>query len=429
MTFRTWMKTVFRRPFTLAELRMAAAQMVADPPIPVEWKEFATTPIGAQGHTVIDMWRSQFDLELVEVAAAPTWDGQRATLLRNILANGTWVTTQAVAKEAKFTESWAHLVANIPAFHRAPIADHALRTSLLAQKWFISLVKWGVLRVIGENLFTLNEDKWIELRIYDLYEKEVLELDVLMLDRIQLVNEQGEAASADVLSEFKDSVVNPLVVRQHALLARMAEEIATGQLDGDAATRDMAAMAAEREILDIRLKASTTPTVDAHPIVVTLDTDVFPLGESLRALISDAGIDVRVSSVSVREHPTDAETAAQARTIETAVWGESVFDGSVFGGPDDAACFERVLNVVSNGSFPAVGRRERMSDGAKHQLRDAMIFSGHVRSGANIFVTNDAKGFIDHGRRELLQKEFNTRIMKKVEFQKFLEERGVDPPS
>jgi hypothetical protein len=45
-----------------------------------------------------------------------------------------------------------------------------------------------------------------------------------------------------------------------------------------------------------------------------------------------------------------------------------------------------------------------------------MILCAHVRQGRDIFVTNDRKGFIDHGRRESLQAAFETRIMTEAEF-------------
>jgi hypothetical protein len=81
-----------------------------------------------------------------------------------------------------------------------------------------------------------------------------------------------------------------------------------------------------------------------------------------------------------------------------------------------ANTFERLLRIVSNGSFPARERRSTLSPGERRQLRDAMILSTHIREGRDIFVTNDAKGFIQGGRRELLETEFGIRVMTTLEF-------------
>ncbi len=75
--------------------------------------------------------------------------------------------------------------------------------------------------------------------------------------------------------------------------------------------------------------------------------------------------------------------------------------------------------MISNGSFPAKGSRSNLSSGERRQLRDANILSSHIRAGYDIFVTDDAKGFIDNKKREKIEKKFNTRIMLSKEFLEF----------
>jgi len=45
-----------------------------------------------------------------------------------------------------------------------------------------------------------------------------------------------------------------------------------------------------------------------------------------------------------------------------------------------------------------------------------MIFCAHVRARREILVTNDARGFIDGGRRTILEERFSTKIMTADEF-------------
>jgi hypothetical protein len=105
-----------------------------------------------------------------------------------------------------------------------------------------------------------------------------------------------------------------------------------------------------------------------------------------------------------------------ARIIETGVYGESTWGNAVWAGGDDAVCLETVLEVISHEAFPRPGARAHLSNGQRRQLRDAMIFCAHVRDRRRVFVTNDAKGFINDGRRDELQRRFNTTIMTSGEF-------------
>lgn len=54
--------------------------------------------------------------------------------------------------------------------------------------------------------------------------------------------------------------------------------------------------------------------------------------------------------------------------------------------------------------------RSQLTEGKRHQLRDALILEGHSAAGRNIFVTEDAKGFIKNGWREQLESLLGTRI-------------------
>lgn len=48
-----------------------------------------------------------------------------------------------------------------------------------------------------------------------------------------------------------------------------------------------------------------------------------------------------------------------------------------------------------------------------------MVLAAHLREGRDIFVTDDAKGFIKNGRREALEREFSTRVMTQAEFRAY----------
>ncbi len=151
---------------------------------------------------------------------------------------------------------------------------------------------------------------------------------------------------------------------------------------------------------------------------VTLDTNVIE-DEQLAAAALRAGFEIVHTTVTDRElsgsgiAPVDGR---KAHVFEAIVLGESPVGVSVLGSDADATCFETLLKVISDGAFPRAGKRDSLTAGQRKQLRDAMIFCAHAREKRQIFVTNDKKGFIEGGRRELLEKQFNTKILSAEEF-------------
>ncbi len=90
---------------------------------------------------------------------------------------------------------------------------------------------------------------------------------------------------------------------------------------------------------------------------------------------------------------------------------------AVFASDEENERLKQILKIISNGSFP-FGTAQPLTKRQRSQLRDAMIFEAHVRSGADAFVTTDSSAFIKDGRRSLLGRTFSTRILDRNELEK-----------
>ena len=55
-----------------------------------------------------------------------------------------------------------------------------------------------------------------------------------------------------------------------------------------------------------------------------------------------------------------------------------------------------------------------------------MILQAHVREGRAVFVTTDAKGYINHGRREELEALCSTRIVTPPEIVAWCQAKSVE---
>jgi predicted nucleic acid-binding protein len=120
--------------------------------------------------------------------------------------------------------------------------------------------------------------------------------------------------------------------------------------------------------------------------------------------------------VSFREaRGTNFESDLKMRplTVEVGVWGESAW-GARWADKLSSECLKRILNIISNGSFPK--DRSGLTENQLHQLRDAMILEAHSAARTDVFVSADMKAFINHGRREKLERLLGTRILTPDEF-------------
>jgi len=149
---------------------------------------------------------------------------------------------------------------------------------------------------------------------------------------------------------------------------------------------------------------------------VTFDTNVADRVDLVRVAIA-RGFEVFVTSVTNRELlPSDIVPVTNELILEVAVFDESSFGSAMLGSDRDAEIFESTLRILSNGSFPRSGLRDKLSDGERRQLRDAMIFAAHVRQSHDVFVSDDERAFVRDGRQEKLEEISNSKIMTSVEF-------------
>ena len=180
--------------------------------------------------------------------------------------------------------------------------------------------------------------------------------------------------------------------------------------------------------------------------LVTLDTNICPADEIIKTA-NELNMDFAIVTVTEREiGGSDIKINIEPikKIKETGVYGESKYGTSVYGpttipesfildesmldegvlfDDKDADVFETALQIISSNSFPPDGKRDNLTKKQTRQLRDAMIICAHAREGRNIFVTDDKKGFINHGRRQKLERTFNTKIMTRQEFIEYCRKR------
>jgi hypothetical protein len=153
-------------------------------------------------------------------------------------------------------------------------------------------------------------------------------------------------------------------------------------------------------------------------IKVTLDTSILPAQDLIEAA-KPFPCEFATVTVTHREvEGTRFEVHLQGcdSVFEMGLINEGRVGKSVVVSEMSAQRLNDILKIISNGSFPR--SRERLSKNQLHQLRDALIMEAHIRSGRDVFVTKDAKAFVDYGKREALAAKFGVRIMSRDEFRR-----------
>jgi hypothetical protein len=150
---------------------------------------------------------------------------------------------------------------------------------------------------------------------------------------------------------------------------------------------------------------------------VTFDSTTQP-GDDIVLMAINAGWDVAFTSVTFREN-LDPEVKLALNNHhglpELGVWGESSWGDARWADEAIGNRLEQLLGIISNGSFPK--DRNNLTENELHQLRDAIVLEAHAAHGRIVFVSDDAKAFINQHRREKLETLFQTRILTTAEFQ------------
>ena len=173
---------------------------------------------------------------------------------------------------------------------------------------------------------------------------------------------------------------------------------------------------------------------------ITLDTSV--LGkekiDKLKEILRENEFDLATTSVTDREVRGSPIKPLYSFFSETVLWDESEWGKAVWGGDvveafvlgeselgkgrlgssQSATTFETILAIISDGSFPKVNNRENLTEGEKHQLRDAMILEAHTRERRDILISDDVRAYIskDDSKRKKLERLCDTKIMTLGEF-------------
>jgi len=158
-------------------------------------------------------------------------------------------------------------------------------------------------------------------------------------------------------------------------------------------------------------------------LTVTLDTGTLRLTDAL-AMLDGLAVHIATTTVTARE-VEGTGWAAKAGQIpalqESWVLGESVLGAAVWGSQADSDRFERLLLLLSGGGVPTRDKRNTLTNGERHLLRDAAILSTHAREGRDLFVSDDTKA-IGHQGSELrarLLSELGIRAMTLAEFRDY----------
>jgi len=153
---------------------------------------------------------------------------------------------------------------------------------------------------------------------------------------------------------------------------------------------------------------------------ITVDTNFFIKHQkllcSLRSRFQNGGYIVKWVSVTEREIKNGSEIAEFLKTLdelkilEIFVVNESLLGSAKLVSKKNEEKFERILEIISSGSFPQKGARNDLTPGEQRQLRDAMILASHIVEGGELFVSDDFKAF-GGGKREKLKSEFELKII------------------
>ena len=223
-----FLKSLFKRPLTHADLLHASESLIRIPPLPPDLKASVVGVVGRSGTNLLDYWRGYFKTQLGNIAEEQSWGLQRARLLKLVLLELGWRAVHTVAQTARSTDSWSHLLNDV---EWASGAKKEQLKGLLLQRWIVAILSDACLRTVGARSYALDKTKELELDLYYEFNKEIKSLDVSLLDLMNTAVTEYRDDDAHFIAAFKDDVVNPITREQYRVLALLEDHIANGNVD------------------------------------------------------------------------------------------------------------------------------------------------------------------------------------------------------
>jgi len=223
-----FIKYIIKQPLTKQDATKLVMHNIKSPPLPKGLLESTVNVVGKNGVSLIDWWRTRFQIILGEITTSLTWKQQRENLIEHILTERGWQSVYSVTKDIESVDSWAHLVRENEIFLGK---SKEIWAGLILQIFITSALTDACLSELGVKYFRLDDVKITEIKVFGEYEKEIKDLDVNISDIIRQKIESFEDADAFAIADLKDKVVNPIINEQYRLLRVMREQIVHGALD------------------------------------------------------------------------------------------------------------------------------------------------------------------------------------------------------
>jgi len=215
-----FLKTVFCRPFTAADLEKESEELLSNPPLPPNLLDAFASLRGKKGRSLLEWWRREYIHQLEEIVVASTWKRQRSCLIRIMLRHKSWESIYSAAKDLKFLGSWEHCVKDSSLFVEF---EKETWPDILFQVYMTSILSSACLWELGMRLYSLDEKKELEIDLYYGFSEDIWAKDFgmmeLMLERLDNFEDEDEFS----IAELKDNEVNPFCDKEFALLSIMED--------------------------------------------------------------------------------------------------------------------------------------------------------------------------------------------------------------
>ena len=221
-------KSLFRISLTYSDLLRETERLIANPPLPQDWKAIAVGVVGRSGGDLLDYWQDYFRSQLRTISSERTWSLQRAKLLELVMTELSWRAAHATAQNAKSVDSWSHLLSDVDWTKGAAKEQWK---DLLQQRWLMATLSDACLRKAGRRVYELDQTKDLELNLYYEFDKGIESLDVYLLDQMNSAVLEYRDDDAHFIAGFRDEVVNPIIREQYRILALIGDDIANSRVD------------------------------------------------------------------------------------------------------------------------------------------------------------------------------------------------------
>lgn len=219
-------KRIWKHPLTREDIYSYAESLIKEPPAVPGCEDLFDRTLRYEGKliTVAEYYRKHLLIPALDsIAAAATWQQQRATCIEAILEESHWGNWNYCVRNAKTEMGRAIILNKLDKIFPNSINEE--RSQRIFVFYMMNLSAQAALTTLGAAYYGIDDAKELELNLYNQYQRDIMMTDVKVMDYIEQ-NHMDDPDTAYRIAGWQEDRLSQVTQQMFNLLVALKDQIA-----------------------------------------------------------------------------------------------------------------------------------------------------------------------------------------------------------